>query len=108
VRVPYREGVANRTVPRVMAVCPRGLVASVDRGRYGLGIEPRNRTVRSADALGKAEGNTARIANARYAQAPRGHRTHARTEASCAKPGRSRCWPWPVAKVRVVNRKVQP
>ena len=37
-----------------MAVFPREDVASVDRGRYGQGIEPRNRIVRSADGLGKS------------------------------------------------------
>ena len=53
VQVPCSEGTANHTGPRVMAVFPRGDVASVDRGRYGQGIEPRNRMVRSADGLGK-------------------------------------------------------
>jgi hypothetical protein len=41
VKVSCSEGVANHTGPRVMAVCPQGHVASVDRGRYGPGIEPR-------------------------------------------------------------------
>ena len=39
--VSCSEGVANRTGPRVMSVPPQGGVGSVDRGRYGLGIEPR-------------------------------------------------------------------
>ena len=52
-RVPYSERSSEPHWPRVMAVSPRGVVASVDRDRYGLGIEPRNRIVRSADALGK-------------------------------------------------------
>ena len=41
VRVSCSEGVASRTGPRVMAVLPGEIVASVDRGGHGLGIEPR-------------------------------------------------------------------
>ena len=41
VKVPFREGVANRIDPQVMSVFPGGTAASVDRGGHGLGIEPR-------------------------------------------------------------------
>jgi len=54
VKVSYNEGLATHVVPRVMAVSSRGVVASVDRGRCGLGIEPRKSLVRSADALALA------------------------------------------------------
>ena len=51
-KVSYDEGLAIHVVPRVMAVSPRGVVASVDRGRYGLGIEPRNVVIfRDAESL---------------------------------------------------------
>ena len=83
-------------------------MASVDRSRYGLGIEPRNRPFQSADDLGEEEGNIGRIAIARCVRALRGHRPHARTETSCTEPGRSRCWPRPVGVVRAAKSKVQP
>ena len=50
-KVSYNEGLAIYVVPRVMAVSPRGVVASVDRGRYGLSIEPRNAFFRDAENL---------------------------------------------------------
>ena len=51
-KVSYNEGLATHVVPRVMAVSSRGVVASVDRGRYGLGIEPRNVVIfRDAESL---------------------------------------------------------
>ena len=109
-RVSYNEGLATYVVPRVMAVSSRGVVASVDRGRYGLGIEPRNVVIilgcRELCLVSKAILQCAFRAS--VLQIPRGRRPHARTETSCTEPGRSRRWPWPVAKVRVVTLKVQP
>jgi hypothetical protein len=108
VKVSYNKGLAIHIVPRVMAVSPRGVAASVDRGRYGLGIEPRNPFpgCRELRQVSKAISQVARMASA--LRIPRGRRPHARIEASCAEPGRSHRWPWPVAKVRVARKKVQP
>ena len=109
-KVSYNEGVATHVIPRVMAASPRGVVASVDRGRYGLGIEPRNVVIflgcRELCDVSKAILHCAPVAS--VLQIPRGRRPHARTEASCTEPGRSHRWPWPVAKVRVARMKVQP
>ena len=59
-KVSYDEGLALHVVPRVMAVSSRGVVASVDRGRYGLGIEPRNVYSGMPRVLSYLEGNIAR------------------------------------------------
>ncbi len=81
-------------------------MASVDRGRYGLGIEPRKSPLFGVLTPWLwPEGNTVYIAIARCVPAPRGRRPHARTKAFCTEAGRSLCWPWPVAKVRTVKNE---
>jgi len=52
VKVSCSEGLANRTGPRVMAVFPRGGVASVDRGGYG------TTTTMAYDAWGRMTSKT--------------------------------------------------
>ena len=74
---------------------PRGRRRSVDRGTCGPGIEPRNQTVRGADAVVRGGRQHARAPPSRGMRAaPRGRRPRARAEPLCARTGRSpRCPP---------------
>ena len=74
-----------------MAVSPQGVVASVDRGRCGLEMEPRKAWIRVPTPWARLEGNIGRLAIARDVRTLRGHRPQARTEVYCTEPGISRC-----------------
>lgn len=90
-----------------MRVHPQGGARSVDRGKCGLGIEPRKRVCFGVPTASTCtEGRTEHIAIARGVLAPRGRRPHARTEAFRTGTGRSHVWPWlDGARVRAVNPK---
>ena len=59
----HAEGLANPRRPRVMRGVPRGTWRSVDRGTRRPGYRASKETGQGADALHKAEGNTAGGAN---------------------------------------------
>ncbi len=59
-REPYVEGSSDPPRPRVMAVCPRGSVVSVDRGTRRPAIELRNHPFGTPTSLSGREGNTMR------------------------------------------------
>ena len=106
--VSCSEGVANHAGPAPWLFSRKGLwqaLAGEGMGR----VLSRERDISGVPTVFPySEGNTGRVALARRARTPRGRRPLARAEALCAEPGRSRYWPWPVAKARVVKRKVQP
>jgi hypothetical protein len=56
-REPYVEGVANHDGPEPCVDVPQGRGEALDRGMRRPAIEPRNKPVRGADAVRKAEGN---------------------------------------------------
>ncbi len=59
-REPYVEGSSAPPRPRVMAVCPQGRIASVDRGTRRGAIELRNHPSGAPTSLTGREGNTMR------------------------------------------------
>lgn len=61
---PYVEGSNDPPRPRVMAGCPRGHTASVDRGTRRPAMELRNHPSGAPTALSGTEGNTIRGASA--------------------------------------------
>ncbi len=73
-----------------MGLAPQGVRPSVDRGKCGPSIEPRNRL-----NLGRRRRCQARKAISpqstlrKTVGAPRGHRPRARTDTLCTEPGRS-------------------
>ena len=71
---------------------------SVDRGKCGLGIEPRKKSNFGASTMSnQSEDKTKYTAIARCILAPRGLRPCARTEASRTGTGISHVWPWQMA-----------
>ena len=102
-REPYGKAVATRAGPEPW----RGVREDAPQASAGVRagwVWSRERTYIGAPTpWTDAEGNTGHIAIARYGRASRGRRPHARIETSCAEAGRSRCWPWPVVKARVVK-----
>ena len=93
VRIPYDERCSEPHRPRVMRVTSRGVRRSVDRGVGGPGIEPRNKTVRDADAFCVAEGSTVGRVIASASLVPRGLRPWHINETFCPGTGRSHGWP---------------
>ena len=91
--VSYGEGLASHTGPESWLFPREGLWQALT----GVGMgRPSSREMHSSVAptvLPCPEGHTDCAAIARRSPAPRGRRTHARAEVSCAEPGRSRCWP---------------
>jgi len=108
VKVSHSEGLANHTVPESWLFTRKGLWQALTGAGMGWVLSREISYIGVPTAFLCTEGNTGRIAMARGVRTPRGQRPHARTEAPRAEPGRSRRRPWPVAKVRVVNQKVQP
>ena len=89
----YVEGVATHDGPEPCVGVREGIGEASVGARAGRAIEPRNHRVRGANAVYEAEGNTASSAIASCWRAPRGQRTRACTEPSCARTGRSRVRP---------------
>src|SRR6478609_639691 len=86
----YVEGVATRDDPEPCVGVRESTGEASGWARAGRAIEPRNHRVRGAHAVAKAEGNIGGGVIARRCRTPRGQRTRACTEPSCARTGRSR------------------
>src|SRR6478735_6133015 len=93
----YVEGVATHGGPESCAVVCEGGGESIDRGTRRPGYRATKCAFRGAHAVGKAEGNIGGGVIARRCRTPRGQRTRACTEPSCARTGRSR------APIRVIS-----
>ncbi len=89
----YVEGVATRDGPEPCVGVREGTGEASGWARAGRAIEPRNHRVRVPTLSTEAEGTTASSAIASCWWAPRGQRTMACTEPSCARTGRSRVRP---------------
>ena len=92
-RTPDIEGVATRDGPESCVGDPRGRRRSVDRGTCRPAIEPRNHHFGVPASSHETEGSISGGASASRRGTPRGLRTCACTESSCARTGRSRCSP---------------
>ena len=88
------EGLATHGDPESCAASREGRGEALAGVRAGRAIEPRNWQVRGAHAVSKAEGSTAGGVSASRQGAPRGRRTRACAEPSCARTGRSRAFPF--------------
>jgi len=89
----HAEGLATHGDPESCAAFREGRGEALTGARAGRAIEPRNVGDRGADAVGRAEGNTPGGVIARRQGAPRGQRSMACAEPSCARTGRSRAFP---------------
>ena len=107
-QVSYSEGVAPHAGPESWLPVQEDLWQALRGERMGRVLSRERDILGVPTAFPSSEGNNGRVAMARRVRTPRGRRPLARAEALCAEAGRSRHWPWPVAKVRVVNSKVQP
>lgn len=85
----HTEGVAIHGGPESCVGVPRGRSEALTGVHVGRAIEPRNSPLRGAHAVDRAEGNTAGGVTARRQRTPRGRRTRACVEPSCARTGRS-------------------
>ena len=79
-RVSCDEGVASHIGPESCVGVCKGVIEALTGERAGWVLSPESFIVRSADGLRPSEGNTGRIASARFGRAPRGLRPQARTE----------------------------
>jgi hypothetical protein len=89
----YAEGVATHGGPESCVDDPVRAWRSVDRGTCRPGYRAAKSLFRGADAVHEVEGNIAGGAIASRRWAPRGLRTRACTEPSCARTGRAHCPP---------------
>ena len=89
----YVEGVATHGGPESCVVVCEGGGEALTGARAGRAIEPRNVYFGVPTLSTEAEGHTASSAIASCWWAPRGQRTRACTEPSCARTGRSRAHP---------------
>src|SRR6266545_5241295 len=101
-KVSYGEGVASHTGPESCAAAREGGGEALTGVRAGWVSSLEKVFIRSADGLRPSEGNTGRIAIARFVRAPRGLRPQARTQAPHAEAGRSPARPGVVDRVRAV------
>ena len=90
---PDIEGVAIHGGPESCVGVREGVGEALTGVHAGWAIEPRNPWSRGADVVSKAEGNIGGSVIASCRRTPRGQRTHACVEASCARTGRSRWSP---------------
>ena len=79
-RVSYGEGLASHTDPESCGGIREDAIEALTGVRAGWVLSLENVFIRSADGLRPSEGNTGRIASARFAWAPRGLRPQARTQ----------------------------
>jgi hypothetical protein len=103
----YVEGLATHGDPEPCVDVPRGRGEALVGARVGRAIEPRNQGVRGADVVVTAEGNIAGCVIASRRRTPRGQRTRACTEPSCARTGRSHCSPAWLITGRVVRETLR-
>jgi RNA-directed DNA polymerase len=92
-RTPDIEGVATRDGPESCAGIREGAGEALTGVRAGWAIEPRNHHFGVPALSHEAEGNIVSSVSASCWRTPRGLRTCACTESSCARTGRSRCSP---------------
>src|SRR5512140_138026 len=92
-RTPDIEGVAIRDGPESCAGTREGAGEALTGVRAGRAIEPRNHHFGVPTLSHEAEGNSVVSVSASWRRTPRGLRTCACTESSCARTGRSRCSP---------------
>ena len=97
-RTPDIEGVATHGGPESCAGTCEGAGEALTGVRAGWAIEPRNHHFGVPTPSHEAEGHIAGGASASRRRTPRGLRTCACTESSCARTGRSRARPpWLIA-----------
>jgi RNA-directed DNA polymerase len=89
----HADGLATHGGPESCAAPRKGRGEALTGVRAGRAIEPRKAEDRGAHTLLKAEGNTAGSVIRELSGAPRGRRTMACAEPSCARAGRSRACP---------------
>jgi len=92
-RTPDIEGVAIHGGPELCVGDPRGRSEALTGVRAGQPLSREIRLVRGADAVPQAEGHIVGGASASRRRTPRGRRTCACTESSCARTGSSHCSP---------------
>ena len=92
-RTPDIEGVATRDGPESCTGIREGAGEALTGVRAGRAIEPRNHHFGVPTLSHEAEGNIAVSVSASGRRTPRGLRTCACTEYSCARTGRSRARP---------------
>src|SRR6266851_10326174 len=92
-REPYIEGVAIHGGPESCVGDPRGRSEALTGVRAGWAIEPRNHSFGVPTPSHEAEGHITGSVSASCRGTPRGLRTHACAESSCARTGRSRARP---------------
>ena len=92
-RTPDIEGVATRDGPESCAGTREGAGEALTGVRAGWAIEPRNHHFGVPTPSHEAEGHIAGGASASRRGTPRGLRTCACAESSCARTGRSRARP---------------
>ena len=92
-RTPDIEGVATRDGPESCAGTREGAGEALTGVRAGWAIEPRNHHFGVPTLSHEAEGNIVSRVSASCWRTPRGLRTCACTESSCARTGRSHARP---------------
>ena len=92
-RTPDIEGVATRDGPESCTGTREGAGEALTGVRAGRAMEPRNHHFGVPTLSHEAEGNIAVSVSASGRRTPRGLRTCACTESSCARTGRSRARP---------------
>ena len=92
-RTPDIEGVATRDGPESCAGTREGAGEALTGVRAGQAIEPRNHHFGVPTLSHEAEGNIDSSDSASCWRTPRGLRTCACTESSCARTGRSHARP---------------
>jgi len=92
-RMPDIEGVATRGGPESCAGTREGAGEALTGVRAGRAMEPRNHHFGVLTLSHEAEGHIAVSVNASWRRTPRGLRTCACTESSCARTGRSHARP---------------
>jgi len=92
-RTPDIEGVATRGGPESCAGTCEGAGEALTGVRAGRAIEPRNHHFGVPTLSHEAEGNIVSRVSASCWRTPRGLRTCACTESSCARTGRSHARP---------------
>jgi RNA-directed DNA polymerase len=92
-RTPDIEGVATRDGPESCAGIREGAGEALTGVRAGGAMEPRNHHFGVLTLSHEAEGHIAVSVSASWRRTPRGLRTCACTESSCARTGRSHARP---------------
>jgi hypothetical protein len=86
---PYEKGIANHSTPSFAVAAVRWSLKR-KQGHRRAGYRASKKNNRDADAVDKAEGNTAGNAIASSQPVLRSRRPHARLETPCTRTGRPR------------------